>query len=125
MIFEEIVIFKLLICNFEVILTDFECSKNKFLLPENKKRDKFYSFHPKTIKEEIPQKVIFFNFGKVIFEFQVLTRGLSYFTKYLLCNEWRTTIETDSCLTTKLMSVIVWILRVLTDGRHPSKPMVT
>ena len=49
MIFEEIVMFKLLICYFGVILTDFECSKNKFLLPENKKRDKFYSFHPKTI----------------------------------------------------------------------------
>ena len=61
----------------------------------------------------------------MVFGFQVLTTGLSYCTKYTLCNGWWTTIEADSCLSTKPMSVIVWILHVLTDGRHSSNPMVT
>ena len=85
MIFEDIVIFKLLICNFGVILTDFECSKNKFLLPENKKRDSFAVFILKQYRKTYLKKY-FFNFGEVVFGFKVLTTGLSYCTKYTLCN---------------------------------------
>ena len=58
-----------------------------FLVPENKKRDKFQSFHPKTKYRKTSLKNNLLILGKGVIGFQVLDTGLSFCTNSTLCND--------------------------------------